>query len=72
MSVRSHLNCNINTIYFINRIDRYRPKGNQNSNSDVEFEFHIYFDDAFKDNDNGRHANEYAETLVEVITEVYT
>ncbi|XP_056622006.1 chitin synthase chs-1-like [Triplophysa dalaica] len=54
------------------RIDRYRPKANQNSNSDVEFEFHIYFDDAFKDNDNGRHANEYAETLVEVITEVYT
>ncbi|KAA0715072.1 hypothetical protein E1301_Tti008877 [Triplophysa tibetana] len=54
------------------RIDKYRPRANENSNSDVEFEFHIYFDDAFKDNDNGRHANEYAETLVEVITEVYT
>ncbi|KAI7802330.1 hypothetical protein IRJ41_006855 [Triplophysa rosa] len=63
------------------RLDKYRPKTKITKNkdkqeeqikSDVEFEFHIYFDDAFKDNDNGRHANEYAETLVEVLTEVYT
>ncbi|KAI2653476.1 Chitin synthase chs-1 [Labeo rohita] len=52
------------------RLDKYRPKTDKHS--DVEFEFHIYFDDAFKDVDNGRHANEYAEILVDVIKEVYT
>ncbi|XP_059421125.1 chitin synthase chs-1-like [Carassius carassius] len=51
------------------RLDNYSPK---HKNSDVQFEFHIYFDDAFKDVDNGRHANEYAEILVDVIKEVYT
>uniref|UniRef100_A0A671Q3Q0 chitin synthase n=1 Tax=Sinocyclocheilus anshuiensis TaxID=1608454 RepID=A0A671Q3Q0_9TELE len=49
------------------RLDKYRPKTDKQS--DVEFEFHIYFDDAFKDVDNGRHANEYAEILVDVIKE---
>ncbi|XP_067276424.1 chitin synthase chs-1-like [Pseudorasbora parva] len=54
------------------RLDKYRPKNNKPS--DVEFEFHIYFDDAFMDVDNGRqrHANEYAEILVDVVKEVYT
>uniref|UniRef100_A0A8C2FWU9 chitin synthase n=1 Tax=Cyprinus carpio TaxID=7962 RepID=A0A8C2FWU9_CYPCA len=52
------------------RLDKYRPKTKEQH--DVEFEFHIYFDDAFKDVDNGRHANEYAEILVDVIKEVYT
>ncbi|XP_065139450.1 chitin synthase chs-2-like [Paramisgurnus dabryanus] len=54
------------------RLDKYRPKAC--ANNDVEFEFHIYFDDAFKDIDNGRqrHVNEYAEILVEVMKEVYT
>ncbi|XP_067275539.1 chitin synthase chs-2-like [Pseudorasbora parva] len=54
------------------RLDKYRPKNNKQS--DVEFEFHIYFDDAFMDVDNGRqrHANEYAEILVDVVKEVYT
>ncbi|XP_073706288.1 chitin synthase chs-1 [Garra rufa] len=52
------------------RLDQYRPKTDKHS--DVEFEFHIYFDDAFKDVNNGRHANEYAEILVDVIKEVYT
>uniref|UniRef100_A0A672P6N3 chitin synthase n=1 Tax=Sinocyclocheilus grahami TaxID=75366 RepID=A0A672P6N3_SINGR len=45
------------------RLDKYRPKTDKQS--DVEFEFHIYFDDAFKDVDNGRHANEYAEIIVD-------
>ncbi|XP_073679928.1 uncharacterized protein [Garra rufa] len=52
------------------RLDKYKPKSDKHS--DVEFEFHIYFDDAFKDFDNGRHANEYAEILVDVVKEVYT
>ncbi|KAK2894605.1 hypothetical protein Q8A67_011834 [Cirrhinus molitorella] len=51
------------------RLDKYRPKTDKHS--DVEFEFHIYFDDAFKDVENGRHANEYAEILVDVVKEVY-
>uniref|UniRef100_A0A671Q0N1 chitin synthase n=1 Tax=Sinocyclocheilus anshuiensis TaxID=1608454 RepID=A0A671Q0N1_9TELE len=49
------------------RLDKYRPKTKEQR--DVAFEFHIYFDDAFKDVDNGRHANEYAEILVDVIKE---
>ncbi|KAG1937051.1 chitin synthase chs-1-like [Pimephales promelas] len=54
------------------RLDKYRPKTDKQS--DVEFEFHIYFDDAFTDADNGkqRQANEYAEIIVDVIKEVYT
>ncbi|XP_058608280.1 chitin synthase chs-1-like isoform X3 [Onychostoma macrolepis] len=52
------------------RLDKYRPKTDKHS--DVKFEFHIFFDDAFKDVDNERHANEYAEILVDVIKEVYT
>uniref|UniRef100_A0A8B9LEK2 chitin synthase n=1 Tax=Astyanax mexicanus TaxID=7994 RepID=A0A8B9LEK2_ASTMX len=54
------------------RLDKYRPKINKPK--DATFEFHIYFDDAFKDVNKGkaRHANEYAEILVEVIREVYT
>ncbi|KAL1277136.1 hypothetical protein QQF64_023809, partial [Cirrhinus molitorella] len=51
------------------RLDKYRPKTMEQG--DVEFEFHIYFDDAFKPVDNKRHANEYAEILVDVIKEVY-
>ncbi|XP_055029972.2 chitin synthase chs-1 [Misgurnus anguillicaudatus] len=52
------------------RLDKYRPKSGTNTSE--EFEFHIYFDDAFKKVGNQRHANEYAEILVEVIKEVYT
>uniref|UniRef100_A0A8C7H9E1 chitin synthase n=1 Tax=Oncorhynchus kisutch TaxID=8019 RepID=A0A8C7H9E1_ONCKI len=53
------------------RLDKYRPR--KNTNNDVSFESHIYFDDAFKDvkGSKGRHVNEYAEDLVEVIREVY-
>ncbi|RXN14958.1 putative vertebrate CG2666-PC-like protein [Labeo rohita] len=56
------------------RLDKYRPKMDMDQSyveNDVEFEFHIYFDDAFKNVDNRRHANEYAEILVDVIKEVY-
>lgn len=62
----------MNTVSFTTRLDKYRPKTDKPS--DVEFEFHIYFDDAFMDVDNGRqrHANEYAEIIVDVIKEVYT
>lgn len=44
-----------------------------NSNDDVSFESHIYFDDAFKDvkGSKERHVNEYAEDLVDVIRVVY-
>ncbi|KAM9480691.1 chitin synthase chs-2 [Clarias gariepinus] len=53
------------------RLDKFRPK--MNNHNDAFFEFHIYFDDAFKDVQDGkvRHVNEYAEILVEVIKEVY-
>ncbi|KAK1785202.1 hypothetical protein P4O66_018214, partial [Electrophorus voltai] len=51
------------------RLDKYRPKINKHN--DVMFEFHIYFDDAFKETHHIQHVNEYAETLVEVIKEVY-
>ncbi|XP_034157212.2 chitin synthase chs-2 [Pangasianodon hypophthalmus] len=51
------------------RLDKFRPKKNQFN--DVVFESHIYFDDAFLTKDNKRCVNEYAETLVEVIREVY-
>ncbi|KAF7686801.1 hypothetical protein HF521_015194 [Silurus meridionalis] len=51
------------------RLDKFRPKKNQFN--DVVFESHIYFDDAFLTKDNKRCVNEYAETLVKVIREVY-
>uniref|UniRef100_W5KPB4 chitin synthase n=1 Tax=Astyanax mexicanus TaxID=7994 RepID=W5KPB4_ASTMX len=51
------------------RLDRFRPK--KNKFNDVAFESHIFFDDAFKQKDNKRSVNEYAETLAEVIKEVY-
>ncbi|KAF4071503.1 hypothetical protein AMELA_G00274110 [Ameiurus melas] len=51
------------------RLDKFRPKKNQFN--DVVFESHIYFDDAFLTKDNKRCVNEYAETLAEVIREVY-
>ncbi|XP_056622004.1 chitin synthase chs-2-like [Triplophysa dalaica] len=57
-------------IISIFRLDKYKPKAEKKS--DVEFEFHIHFDDAFKDVNHGRHINEYAETLTDVIKEVYT
>ncbi|XP_057203671.1 chitin synthase chs-1-like [Triplophysa rosa] len=59
-------------IISIFRLDKYKPKTEKKS--DVEFEFHIHFDDAFKDVNHGRerHANEYAETLADVVKEVYT
>lgn len=64
-------------------MDQFRPK--RNEFKDVSFESHIYFDDAFQDGEDGEHGevgedgtivkkrfvNEYAETLVEVIREVY-
>ncbi|RXN13553.1 hypothetical protein ROHU_029004 [Labeo rohita] len=55
------------------RLDKYRPKTMEQSNvkNDVEFEFHIYFDDAFKNVDNRRHANEYAEILVDIMYMYY-
>ncbi|KAF1381993.1 hypothetical protein PFLUV_G00159770 [Perca fluviatilis] len=54
------------------RLDKYRPK-KEGETSDVNFEAHIYFDDAFRDvpGSQGRHVNEYAEMLVEIIREVY-
>lgn len=61
-----------NQICFAARLDKYKPKTEKKG--DVEFEFHIHFDDAFKDVNNGRerHANEYAEILVDVVKEVFT
>lgn len=54
------------------RLDKYRPKIDA-KHSDFTFETHIYFDDAFEevDGSRGRHLNKYAETLVQIITEVY-
>uniref|UniRef100_A0A671XCB3 chitin synthase n=1 Tax=Sparus aurata TaxID=8175 RepID=A0A671XCB3_SPAAU len=54
------------------RLDQYRPR-RDGETSDVSFEGHIYFDDAFRDvpGSQGRHVNEYAEMLVEIIQEVY-
>ncbi|KAM9339758.1 chitin synthase chs-2-like [Symphorus nematophorus] len=54
------------------RLDKYRPR-KEGEISDVSFEGHIYFDDAFRDVPGswGRHVNEYAEMLVEIIREVY-
>ncbi|CAJ1083109.1 chitin synthase chs-2-like [Xyrichtys novacula] len=54
------------------RFDKYRPK-KEGGKSDVTFEGHIYFDDAFKKvpGSHGPHVNEYAEMLVNIIREVY-
>lgn len=54
------------------RLDKYNPKKGGET-SDVTFEGHIFFDDAFRDvpGSQGRHVNEYAEMLVEIIREVY-
>lgn len=54
------------------RLDKYRPK-KEGETSDVTFEGHIYFDDAFRDVPGSQrpHVNEYAEMLVEIISEVY-
>ncbi|XP_073339235.1 chitin synthase chs-1-like [Pagrus major] len=55
------------------RLDQYRPR-RDGETSDVSFEGHIYFDDAFRDvpGSRGRHVNEYAEMLVEIIREVFS
>ncbi|XP_071357197.1 chitin synthase chs-2-like [Trachinotus anak] len=60
-------------IISIFRLDKYRPK-KEGETSDVSFEGHIYFDDAFRNvrGSQGRHVNEYAEMLVEIIREVYS
>ncbi|KAK2920718.1 chitin synthase chs-1-like [Channa argus] len=60
-------------IISIFRLDKYRPS-KKGEKSDVTFETHIYFDDAFKDvpGSKGRHVNEYAEMLVGIIREVYS
>ncbi|XP_045915056.1 chitin synthase chs-2-like [Micropterus dolomieu] len=56
------------------RLDKYRPKKKEKETSDVTFEGHIYVDDAFRDvaGSQGRHVNEYAEMLVEILREVYS
>ncbi|CAL1583627.1 unnamed protein product [Knipowitschia caucasica] len=62
----------LNIIISIFRLDKYRPRGNTEF-TDFSFEAHIYFDDAFLDikGSRGRHLNEYAKNLVEIIAEVY-
>ncbi|KAM9385868.1 chitin synthase chs-1-like [Pholidichthys leucotaenia] len=62
----------MNIIISIFRLDKYRPKEKQ-MEQDFSFEAHIYFDDAFQyvDGTPERHLNEYAETLVQIIKEVY-
>ncbi|KAK7899320.1 hypothetical protein WMY93_020173 [Mugilogobius chulae] len=54
------------------RLDQYRPK-TEDENKDISFEAHVFFDDAFKDvpGSLGRHVNEYAESLVHILREVY-
>ncbi|XP_070778289.1 chitin synthase chs-1-like [Enoplosus armatus] len=61
-------------IISIFRLDKYRPRKEEQEKSDVTFEGHIYFDDAFRDvpGSRGRHVNEYAEMLVEILREVYS
>ncbi|XP_078032019.1 chitin synthase chs-2-like [Epinephelus lanceolatus] len=62
----------MNIIISIFRLDKYRPKIGSKYN-DFTFEAHVYFDDAFLDveGSRGRHLNQYAETLVGVLAEVY-
>ncbi|KAL4640881.1 hypothetical protein GN956_G11692 [Arapaima gigas] len=59
------------TITSLFRLDKFRPR--RSSNHDVRFEFHVCFDDAFQDVETrkGRHINEYVETLLVVVKEVY-
>ncbi|KAA8578480.1 hypothetical protein FQN60_007050 [Etheostoma spectabile] len=63
----------MNIIISIFRLDKYRPKTEDEKNTDFKFETHIYFDDAFTDDKDsrGRHLNKYALNLVEIFTEVY-
>ncbi|XP_074543357.1 chitin synthase chs-2-like [Halichoeres trimaculatus] len=63
----------LNIIISIFRLDKYRPK-NEKEHRDFTFEAHIYFDDAFQqvEGSQGRHLNEYAQTLVQVLAEVYS
>ncbi|XP_034748680.1 chitin synthase chs-2-like [Etheostoma cragini] len=63
----------MNIIISIFRLDQYRPKTEDEKNTDFNFETHIYFDDAFTDDkeSRGRHLNKYALNLVEIFTEVY-
>uniref|UniRef100_A0A3Q3G9X1 chitin synthase n=1 Tax=Labrus bergylta TaxID=56723 RepID=A0A3Q3G9X1_9LABR len=62
-----------NIIISIFRLDKYRPRTEQKFD-DFTFEAHIYFDDAFKqvEGSQGRHLNDYAKSLVEVLAEVYS
>ncbi|XP_060915616.1 chitin synthase chs-2-like [Labrus mixtus] len=62
-----------NIIISIFRLDKYRPRTEQKFD-DFTFEAHIYFDDAFKqvEGSRGRHLNDYAKSLVEVLAEVYS
>ncbi|KAJ0003674.1 hypothetical protein NQD34_008772 [Periophthalmus magnuspinnatus] len=62
----------MNIIISIFRMDKYRPRDNIEFN-DFSFEAHIYFDDAFLDvkGSRGRHLNEYAKNLIEIISETY-
>ncbi|KAF7642867.1 hypothetical protein LDENG_00249460, partial [Lucifuga dentata] len=62
----------MNMIISIFRLDKYRPRKEQ-KHHDFSFESHIYFDDAFLDvaGSRGRHVNEYATNLVNIIREVY-
>uniref|UniRef100_A0A3B4BHV9 chitin synthase n=1 Tax=Periophthalmus magnuspinnatus TaxID=409849 RepID=A0A3B4BHV9_9GOBI len=59
-------------IISIFRLDQYRPKRDEKK-VDLSFEAHVYFDDAFVDvpGSQGRHVNEYAEMLVNILREVY-
>ncbi|CAG5888914.1 unnamed protein product [Menidia menidia] len=61
----------MNIIISIFRLDKYRPKAEETK--DFTFEAHIYFDDAFEsvEGSPGRRLNEYAKSLVLIITEVY-
>uniref|UniRef100_A0A8C2X855 chitin synthase n=1 Tax=Cyclopterus lumpus TaxID=8103 RepID=A0A8C2X855_CYCLU len=60
----------MNIIISIFRLDRYRPNKKEEK-TDVTFEGHIYFDDAFKNvpGSQERLVNEYAEMLVNILRE---
>uniref|UniRef100_A0A3Q1IRE2 chitin synthase n=1 Tax=Anabas testudineus TaxID=64144 RepID=A0A3Q1IRE2_ANATE len=62
----------MNLIISFFRLDKFSPR-KEGETSDITFEGHIYFDDAFRNvpGSRGRHVNEFAETLVEIIREVY-
>ncbi|XP_026203077.1 chitin synthase chs-1-like [Anabas testudineus] len=63
----------MNLIISIFRLDKFSPR-KEGETSDITFESHIYFDDAFRNvpGSRGRYVNEFAETLVEIIREVYS